>query len=81
MKTNILDELWGDYFKTNLKPKVRKHRKYTHCRICENKFDKGDIQIDHYCKLTGDYLGVAHEKTLSIVLLLADNINLYTFCS
>ena len=54
-----------EFFRTNRKPEIVTHRKRKKCWLCEKYFVND--QMNHCCKLTGGYLGAAHEKCIEFV--------------
>ena len=60
-----------EFFKQNLKPKIIKSDKLflktNICWLCDKKFIIKNDKIKHYCKLTGNYLGAAHQSCIDYV--------------
>ena len=53
-------------FKSIINTQPRKIRKQKSCCLCEQNFNNTP-QIQHYCKLTCDYLGNAHVECIKRV--------------
>ena len=61
-----------EFFKQNLKPKItiksdKLFLKTNICWLCDKKFIIKNDKIKHYCKLTGNYLGAAHQSCIDYV--------------
>ena len=55
------------FFKTTRKPKLGNHKKTKYCLLCGMVFENNIEQIHHYCKLTGEYIGNAHQNCIHVV--------------
>ena len=61
-----------EFFKQNLKPKItiksdKLFLKADICWLCDNKFINIIDKVTHFCKLTGRYLGAAHQSCIDYV--------------
>ena len=59
----------SEFFKQNLKPKItikseKSFLKSKICCLCDIEFINTNDKIRHYCKLTGKYLGSAHQSCI-----------------
>ena len=62
----------SEYFKQNLKPKItiksdKLFLKANFCWLCDIEFINIIDKVKHYCKLTGKYLGAAHQSCIDYV--------------
>ena len=61
-----------EFFKQNLQPKItikseKIFMKSNICWLCDKNFGNINDKIKHYCKLTGNYLGAAHQSCIDYV--------------
>ena len=77
--TNIEFQM-SEFFKQNLKPKItikseKSFLKANICWLCDINFENKNEKIKHYCKMTGRYLGSAHQSCIDYV----NKVNLQKF--
>ena len=70
----------SDFFKQNLKPKItiksdKLFLKAKFCWLCDINFINTNEEVRHYCKMTGRYLGAAHQTCIDYV----NKVNLHKF--
>ena len=71
-KINNIEFQMRDFFKQNIKPKNYKEireivYKTNVCWLCDKIFTNENDKIRQYCKLTGNYLGAAHQSCIGNV--------------
>ena len=71
-KINIIEFQMSEFFKKNLKPKISKKAdklflKANICWLCDIEFINIIDKVAHYFKLTGKYLGAAHQSCIDYV--------------
>ena len=71
-KINNRDFQMSEFFKQNLKPKItiksdKLFLKANLCWLCDIGFININDKVRHYCKLTGNYLGAAHQSCIDYV--------------
>ena len=79
-KFNIIEFQMSEFFKQNLKPKItiksnKLFLKANVCWLCDIEFININDKVRHYCKLTGNYLGAAHQSCIDYV----NKVNLHKF--
>ena len=79
-KVNIIEFQMSEFFKQNLKPKItiksdKLFLKANICWLCDTNFVNINEKSKHYCKLTGNYLGAAHQSCIDYV----NKVNLHKF--
>ena len=79
-KFNIIEFQMSEFFKQNLKPKItiksnKLFLKANVCWLCDIEFININDKVSHYCKLTGNYLGAAHQSCIDYV----NKVNLHKF--
>ena len=62
-----IESIMSEFFKRDVAPKIWKHKNVQCCWLCDIDFENDYKQIEHYCKLTGKYLGNAHQDCIDIV--------------
>ena len=70
----------SEFFKQNLKPKItikseKSFLKSNICWLCDINFVNIKEKVRHYCKMTGRYLGAAHQTCIGYV----NKVNLHKF--
>ena len=70
----------SEFFKQNLKPKIttkseKSFLKANICWLCDINFVNINEKVRHYCKMTGRYLGAAHQICIDYV----NKVNLHKF--
>ena len=68
-KINNIEFQMSEFFKQNIKPKISKKAdklflKANICWLCDIEFINIIDKVAHYCKLTGKYLGAAHQSCI-----------------
>ena len=79
-KINNIEFQMSEFFKQNLKPKItikteKSFLKAKFCWLCDINFVNISEKIRHYCKMTGRYLGAAHQSCIDYV----NKVNLHKF--
>ena len=79
-KINNIEFQMSEFFKQNLKPKItiksdKLFLKAKFCWLCDINFVNINEKIKHYCKMTGIYLGAAHQICIDYV----NKVNLHKF--
>ena len=79
-KINEIEFQMSEFFKQNLKPKstIKSDKlflKTNVCWLCDSNFINIDDKVKHYCKMTGNYLGAAHQTCIDYV----NKVNLHKF--
>ena len=79
-KISNIEFQMGEFFKQNLKPKIttkseKSFLKSNNCWLCDNNFENINDKVRHYCKMTGRYLGAAHQTCIDYV----NKVNLHKF--
>ena len=79
-KVNNIEFQMSEFFKQNLKPKIKIKSdklflKAKFCWLCDINFININEKVRHYCKLTGNYLGVTHQTCIDYV----NKVNLHKF--
>ena len=79
-KINNIEFQMSEFFKRNLKPKItikseKSFLKSKICWLCDIEFINTNDKIRHYCKLTGKYLGSAHQSCIDYI----NKVNLHKF--
>ena len=79
-KINNIEFQMSEFFKQNLKPKItiksnKLFLKANLCWLCDIEFINIIDKVRHYCKLTGNYLGAAHQSCIDYV----NKVNLHKF--
>ena len=79
-KINIIEFQMSEFFKQNLKPKItikseKSFLKAKFCWLCDIDFVNINEKVRHYCKMTGNYLGAAHQSCIDYV----NKVNLHKF--
>ena len=69
--SNIEDRI-KEFFKQNLNPTItvkasKLFLKANICWLCDNEFRNLNDKVQHYCKLTGKYLGASHQTCIDYV--------------
>ena len=77
---NNIEFQMSEFFKQNLKPKItiksdKLFLKAKFCWLCEVNFININEKVRHYCKMTGKYLGTAHQTCIDYV----NKVNLHKF--
>ena len=72
-KINGIEFRMSEFFKQNLKPKItnkseKSFLKAVICWLCDINFININEKIRHYCKMTGRYLGAAHQSCIDYVI-------------
>ena len=75
-----IDFQMSEFFKQNLKTKItiksdKSFLKVNICWLCDINFVNINEKIKHYCKMTGRYLGAAHQSCIDYV----NKVNLHKF--
>ena len=71
-KVNNLEFQMSEFFKQNLKPKItiksdKLFLKANFCWLCDIEFKNINEKVKHYCKMTGNYLGTAHQSRIDYI--------------
>ena len=71
-KINNIEFQMSEYFRQNLKPKItiksdKLFLKANICWLCDIGFININDKVRQYCKLTGNYLGAAHQSCIDYV--------------
>ena len=79
-KISEIEFQMSEFFKQNLKPKstIKSDKlflKTNICWLCDSDFINIDDKVKHYCKMTGNYLGAAHQPCIDY----ANKVNLHKF--
>ena len=79
-KINNTEFQMSEFFKQNLKPKItikseKTFLKANICWLCDINFININDKVRHYCKMTGKYLGAAHQTCIDYV----NKVNLHKF--
>ena len=79
-KINDIEFRMSEFFKQNLKPKITNKSeklflKAKFCWLCDINFVNIKEKVRHYCKMTGRYLGTAHQCCIDYI----NKVNLHKF--
>ena len=79
-KINNIEFHMSEFFKQNLKPKIttksnKLFLKAKFCWLCDIDFNNINEKVCHHCKMTGRYLGAAHQSCIDYV----NKVNLHKF--
>ena len=79
-KINNIEFQMSEFFKRNIKPKItikseKSFLKSKICWLCDIEFINTNDKSRHYCKLTGKYLGSAHQSCIDYI----NKVNLHKF--
>ena len=71
-KVNNIEFQMSEFFKQNFKPKVtiksdKLFLKAKFCWLCDIEFININEKVKHYCKMTGNYLGTAHQSCIDYI--------------
>ena len=71
-RINSIEYRMSEFFKQNLKPKItnkseKSFLKANICWLCDINFLNFNEKVRHYCKMTGRYLGAAHQSCIDYV--------------
>ena len=72
-KINSIEFQMSEFFKQNLKPKftIKSEKLFLKadiCWLCDINFVNINEKVRHYCKMTGRYLGAAHQSCIDYVI-------------
>ena len=72
-RVNNIEFQMSEFFKQNIKPRITMKSnnaflKSKICWLCDNKFVNINDKVVHYCKMTGNYLGTAHQSCIDYVI-------------
>ena len=79
-KINNTEFQMSEFFKQNLKPKItiksdNLFLKANVCWLCDINFININEKFEHYCKMTGNYLRIAHQSCIDYI----NKVNLHKF--
>ena len=79
-KINKIEFQMSEFFKQKLKPKItikseKSFLKAKFCWLCDINFVNINEKVKHYCKMTGKYLGAAHQSCIDYI----NKVNLHKF--
>ena len=79
-KINSIEFQMSEFFKQNLKPKItiKSEKSFLKTNICwlsDINFVNINEKVKHYCKMTGRYLGPAHQSCIDYI----NKVNLHKF--